>query len=140
MIILNTAKTGQRVYLPCIAPLRHILDGLPKSDSVTIATTSYGRPWTGSGFRTGWHRFRTKLEAEGKVQPGLTIHGLRHTVAVILAEAGLDDQTIADFLGQETDQMARHYSKGAKLDRKMTEAAVKFGNAVNDRRTKSVKP
>lgn len=56
------------------------------------------------------------------------------------AEAGLDDQTIADFLGQGTDQMARHYSKGAKLDRKMEDAARKFGAAVNDRRTKSVKP
>lgn len=139
-ITVNTAKTGQRVYLPCITPLRDVLDNLPKSNSVTIATTSRGKPWAGSGFRTGWHRLRTRLEAEGKVEPGLTIHGLRHTVAVILAEAGLDDQTIADFLGQGTVQMARHYSKGAKLDRKMKDAARKFDAAVNDRRTKVVKP
>ena len=56
---------------------------------------------------------------EGRVGPGLTLYGLRHTVAVILRESGADERTIADALGQKTIEMARHYAKGADLKRKM---------------------
>lgn len=38
----------------------------------------------------------------GAASPGLTLKGLRHTVATILAEMGMDDRTIADMLGQRT--------------------------------------
>jgi hypothetical protein len=41
------------------------------------------------------------LEKEGRIGPGLTLYGLRHTVAVILREAGHDERTIADALGQK---------------------------------------
>ena len=47
-----------------------------------------------------WQKFRRKLEREGILCPGLTLYGLRHTVAVILREMGYDDRTIADALGQ----------------------------------------
>jgi integrase len=49
------------------------------------------------------------LEAEGLIQSGLTLKGLRHTVATTLREVGLDERRIADLLGQKTLSMARHY-------------------------------
>lgn len=56
-----------------------------------------------------------RLEAEGLIEAGLTPHGLRHTLGTRLREAGADDRTIADILGQKSVSMARHYSENAAL-------------------------
>ena len=76
---------------------------------------------------------RKRLEKEGRIETGLTLYGLRHTVAVILREMGYDERTIADALGQKTAAMARHYFKGADLKRKMR-GVVKNFNAELARR------
>jgi integrase len=78
------------------------------------------------GFNTSWRTLRLRLEREGKIAPGLTLYGLRHTVAVILRESGLDERAIADALGQRTIEMARHYAKGADLTRKMRGVVKQF--------------
>jgi integrase len=83
---------------------------------------------------------RKRLEIEGRVGPGLTLYGLRHTVAVILREIGCDERTIADALGQKTIEMARHYAKGADLRPKMRGVVKLFDVELNKRRTKTVKP
>lgn len=83
-------------------------------------------------------RVRIKLEKESKIGPGLTLYGLRHTVAVILRETGFDERTIADALGQKTIEMARHYAKGADLRPKMRRVVSSL--ELNKRRTKAVKP
>ena len=67
-------------------------------------------------------------------------YGLRHTVAVILREAGHDERTIADALGQRTTEMARHYAKGADLKPKMRGVVKSFEAELNKRRTPPVKP
>ena len=68
---------------------------------------------------TAWrHAAPTAQKAEGRIGPGLTPYGLRHTDAVILREMGYDERTIADALGQKTIEMARHYAKGADLKAK----------------------
>ena len=59
---------------------------------------------------------------------------------MILREAGCDERTIADTLGQKTIEMARHYAKGADLRRKMHGVVTTFDSEVNRRRTKIVKP
>ena len=76
----------------------------------------------------------------GKIGPGLTLYGLRHTVAVILRELGYDERTIADALGQKTIEMARLYAEGADLKPKMRGVVAKFDAELNRRRTKAVKP
>ncbi len=136
----RTRKTGQLVRWPAPAALRAVLAEAPKHDALTIAVTSRGRPWTASGFRASWRTFRLKLEAEGKIAPGLTFHGLRHTVGTILAEEGFDDRTIADALGQSTEAMARHYSRDADRSRKMAGVVRRMDVAENKRRARVVKP
>lgn len=135
-IATHRSKTGEPVYWPAPAPLRIILEGAPKHDAITLCANSVGKPWTESGFRASWRTYRTKLREKEKIGPALTLYGLRHTVAVILREAGVDERGIADALGQRTIEMARHYAKGADLTKKMRGVAKKFEREVNRRRTK----
>jgi len=114
-IATTRAKTGEPVFWRAPAPLRAVLEAAPKHNAITLCANSSGQPWTESGFRASWRTYRTKLRAAGTIGPGLTLYGLRHTVAVILRECGFDERTIADALGQRTIEMARHYAKGADL-------------------------
>jgi integrase len=139
-IATRRAKTGEPVYWPCPAPLAAILAAASTHSAITLCASSNGRPWTVSGFRASWRPVRRRLETEGRIGPGLTLYGLRHTVAVILREMGCDERTIADALGQKTIEMARHYAKGADLRPKMRGVVKSFEAELDKRRTKTVKP
>ncbi|MEL6621125.1 MAG: hypothetical protein AAFP16_19800, partial [Pseudomonadota bacterium] len=78
-------------------------------------------------------------ENEGLIEKGLTLKGVRHTVATTLREAGLDERRIADLLGQKTPSMARHYSRSANLADKNRETMATL-EEENRRRAESVKP
>jgi integrase len=95
------------------------LDGLFPHDAVTLLVNSRGVSWTENGFRSSVFKFLGRLETEGKVDAGLTIHGLRHTCGTLLRELGFDKDTIADMLGQEDAGMAEWYARDADLQRKL---------------------
>lgn len=139
-IATNRSKTGEPVFWPCPAPLAAILEAAPPHSAVTLVANSKGLPWTLSGFRASWRPVRLHLQQDGRIGPGLTLYGLRKTVAVILREIGYDERTIADALGQKTVEMARHYAKGADLKPKMRGVVRAFEDELNKRRTKTVKP
>jgi integrase len=139
-IATRRSKTGHPVFFPAPAELQDVLDSAPPHDAVTLCVSCRGRPWTLSGFNSSWQAFRRKLQAEGKVGPGITPYGLRHTVAVILRESGHDERTIANALGQSSVEMARHYAKGADLRPKMRCVVASLDIELNRRRTKVVKP
>jgi integrase len=98
------------------------------------------RPWIASGFRAVFFKLIRALVGDYKVSPGLTIHGLRHTVGDELAELGFSSRDIADYLADRSEAMGKHYSAGAgKRHRvvKMTRALErKWGASVKPRRTK----
>ena len=81
-IATRRSKTGEPVFWQCPAQLTTILAGAPPHDAITLCAKSRGKPWTLSGFNSSWQKFRHKLEREGRIGPGLTLYGLRHTVAV----------------------------------------------------------
>jgi integrase len=83
---------------------------------------------------------RYTISRAGEIGRGLTLYGLRHTVAVILRECGFDERAIADALGQKPIEMARHYAHGADLKPKMRGVVEAFERSVNERRTQIVKP
>src|SRR5690349_6253424 len=118
-IATDRAKTGEPVFWPVPSELGGVLAAAPRHNAITLCANSAGLPWTVSGFQASWRTMRVKLEKGGKIGPGLTLYGLRHTVAVILREIGHDERAIADALGQKTIEMARHYSRGADLRPKM---------------------
>jgi hypothetical protein len=146
-IATRRSKTGEPVFWPLPRPLAAILETAPQHSAVTVCANSDGRPWTESGFRASWRPLRIRLEKEGHVGPGLTLYGLRKTVAVMLREIGHDERSIADALGQSTIEMARHYAKGADLRPKMRGIVRSLDAEWNKRRTnvsnlsvQSVKP
>lgn len=126
----STSKRGRRVKIPLHPALRAALAEAPKHKAPTISANSRGEPWTESGFNSTFGKFVDALEAAGKVGPGLTFHGLRHTVGTRLKEAGADDRAIADILGQSSTAMAAHYSRQAdtsKRDAALIDATDIFG-------------
>jgi integrase len=132
-------KTGVEVASPIGPSLHAALKQAPKHDAPALLDNSRGEQWTYNGFSTVWHRFKTGLEAEGLIQPGLTLKGLRHTVATTLREAARDERRIADRLGQKTLSMARQYSDSANLAAKNREKMATLGTG-NARRERIVKP
>lgn len=141
------AKTGTYVYWPVIRQLQEILDNAPPHEASTLVASKIGRSWTVDGFRASWNKFRIDLERRELIAPGLTLYGLRHTVATILRETGMDDRSIADALAQTTETMARHYSWRADITQKMGHIASVFEGEierrqqkVSNRSEKSVKP
>ena len=74
-------KTGQDVAIPVSPTLQAALDSIPAHEAAIVLASSHGAAWTYNGFSTVWHRFKTGLEEDGLIAPGLTLKGLRHTLA-----------------------------------------------------------
>lgn len=68
-------------------------------DPPSLAVTSRGTPWTESGFRSSFFTLIGKLEAKGAVAPGLTFHGLRHTLGKLIIEAGGTKEHVKALIG-----------------------------------------
>src|SRR5262249_52762410 len=92
--------------------LREILDAKARV-SPQIVVGVRGRPMSANTLGSRFFDFLKSLPEE-TVEPGLSFHGLRHTLGTRLAEAGWDAPTIASVLGQQTTQMAEHYSRTAR--------------------------
>ena len=116
--------------MPAPAPLRRILDEAPE-ETILLTANRWGKPYTESGFRASFFKLVRKLADEGKVQPGLTFHGLRHTVGKILREAGMSDADIQAMLGDRSPAMARHYSDEADKTIRRRAAVVTLERAMN---------
>jgi integrase len=114
-IVVRTSKRGVPIAVPVHPILAEAIAQRPASDSDVLCVSSRGQPWTPMGWNASWGKLRRALEAEGVIGKGLTCHGLRHTLGTRLREAGADDRTIADILGQRSTAMARHYSENAAL-------------------------
>ncbi|HVL71231.1 MAG TPA: tyrosine-type recombinase/integrase, partial [Beijerinckiaceae bacterium] len=114
-----SAKSGKEVRVPAPQAVADALAALQPHDATTLLVNSRGRPWTENGFRSSFFKLIGRLEADGKIGPNLTFHGLRHTVATRMRELGYDKDTIADMLGQATPGMAAHYSREADLAPKL---------------------
>jgi integrase len=102
-------------------------------DPDTLVVTSRGRTWTPSGFRASFFKLIRALEAERRVDPGLTFHGLRHTLGKLVMEAGGSKEDIGLILGDRSLAMATFYSREfEKITR--TDAMVRRLEAVDIRK------
>jgi len=122
---IRQRKTGEPLWVPAHADLRRILDDAKaRRSSLQIVVNTEGNPYSQTGFQTRFFGLIKKLRDNGKVAPGLSFHGLRHTVGKKLAESGCDARTIAAILGHTTTAMAEHYSRHADR-RHLAKAAIK---------------
>lgn len=117
-------KNNASGVAPVGPELRTILEAAKavRGDAVQIATTAYGSPWTSSGFRASFFKLVGKLRAQGKVGPGLTFHGLRHTIATWARDDGESDARVAAAIGDKSTAMAAVY--GRDMDRMAAQGAV----------------
>jgi integrase len=126
MISVTTSKRQVPVSVPIHPLLADALAAAPDWPSVQLAVTSKGRPWTESGYNSTFGKFIDRLEGEGVVGPGLTMHGLRHTLGTRLREITADLDLIRRILGQQTLSMAQHYSETADMSRQARKAVRKL--------------
>ena len=109
-------KTGEHMVIAIHPDLRAHIDTLAKRPG-PIALNSRGEPWTADGFKSSFADAKRGLEITG-----LVFHGLRHTAASRLYEAGNDVDDIMAVTGHRTRKMVEHYIKHA--DRKMRSSAA----------------
>lgn len=133
LLSLTTSKTRRALELPVCDDLWAILVAFQKwrvgywaeqqqkrprenvqDLAMTLFVNSRGKPWTGDGFRTSWGKWRDGLVESGKVAPGCTFHGGRHTVGTILAECGFEAVQVKHLLGHGSESMTEHYQRRAK--------------------------
>jgi integrase len=112
--------------LPIHPDLAAFLGSMPAHDAITIAANIHGKPWTPDGFRASFGKAMAQLRESGDVEPGLTFHGLRHTVGTLLREVTDDLDLIRRWLGQKTLAMAIYYSDTADTSSQMRDVVKKL--------------
>lgn len=121
IITLTQKKTGKTLVIPVHKRLREVLATIPRR-SVTILTSSEGRPWR--GFQTAWRKHRPARVAEA----GLVFHGLRKSAVVTLLEAGATEAETAAVTGQSLAMVA-HYAKQVNQHKLAAAAVLKWERA-----------
>jgi integrase len=117
-ITVRQSKTGEQLWIPAHPDLKALLQAAPR-DHLVICTTDTGRPWSG-----GWLQRKFRQAAKDAGLPSdLTFHGLRHTAATRLAEAGASPMEIAAVTGHRSLAMVERYTRGAQ-QRRLATAAV----------------
>jgi integrase len=117
-IALKQSKTGEELYIPCAAPLKAALDEAKAERRAIHIIASLTGSYTQSAFRHVWG-----LEMKRLGLTGLVFHGLRHTAATRLAEAGCSEREIMAVTGHRSPLTVSKYVRKAK-QRTMAEAAI----------------
>ncbi|MEM1159408.1 MAG: tyrosine-type recombinase/integrase [Pseudomonadota bacterium] len=110
-INVKQQKTGAELWVPMTADLLAYLDALPR-DALTILATPQGRPYI-------YHLIErlTRQPRKDSCTTAYSLHGLRKTRAIQLAEEGRSDAQIQAITGHATQAMVAHYRKGADQKR-----------------------
>ena len=147
-IAFRTSKTGKHMKLPVPATVAAQIDvalaAIPEGKVTMLCRNSSGRQWTEMGFTTSIRKFFAKCVERGIAGKGLTMHGLRHSVAADLRSVGYSLDQIKLYLGQETIEMTEHYSSSADVSgvlidmANVLQAGPKRERLLSNRRRKTV--
>lgn len=105
-------KTGVKLSIPAHPDLKVFLDRIERKGE-TMLTSRSGRQFHDRVFSRD---FRDARIAAG-LPDGLSFHGLRHTAAVKLAEAGCTAPEIMAITGHKSLKVAEHYIRQASQER-----------------------
>lgn len=98
------------------ARLTALLNETPNR-AMTISYNADGSVWKERQLLQAVERHNERLAKSGKARRGLSLHGLRHSRGVELAEAGASDAEIMSQLEHATDRAARIYRRQAERRR-----------------------
>lgn len=121
-------KTGEEGWINVLPLFRLFLeDG--ERPSAAIVTNQLGQPFkTANTLQTRSSEFLLGLAAKGVVGPGLTLHGLRHTLGKAVAEVGGTLGAIQSALQHATPAMSLHYSAAADKKRALRATTTALEN------------
>lgn len=132
-LTFTASKNGKEMKLPVLGELKDILDAETAAHANAKVTmlchNSRGDPWTEDGLTASYRKFFKRCVDRNIAEPGLTLHGLRHSVATDLRSLGYSNDDIKDYLGQETVQMAAYYSSSADV----SSGLIDMANVVQGR-------
>lgn len=112
-ITMDTGKTGRYMRLPATPAIAEFISA--NAGKNFICENSRGMAWTDAGLSASMGKFFKRCIAASIAKPGITMHGLRHTVSTRLREAGFDSNTARLYVGHEDPAMTEHYSSSADL-------------------------
>jgi integrase len=108
-------KNHEQHWLPASPELQEYLAGLkgPFQGHGFIALRYNGQPWeSAEQLQKQSYNFLHKLETDGLIGPGLTLHGLRVTFAAeIKRRTGANDSQVAAALGDRDTRMGAHCTR-----------------------------
>jgi integrase len=109
-------KTKAALWIPMTGRLAAYLATVPR-DGVYIAAKNLREPLSYPNARHAMAAAR-----KGTVAAGMTIHALRYTAAIELAEAGCTEEEISSITGHKSLQMIEKYTRGS-LQRQRAKSA-----------------
>lgn len=92
------------------------------ADAKTLVVNESGEPYTEDGLRTMINRLCRELAEAGKVQLGLNIHGLRHSLGNELYDLGLEREARKRMMSHESDAASMIYERGGNRSRQADKA------------------
>lgn len=112
--------------------LRRILADMALHDAITLLASSRGTPWTTEGIKSAIKRLTDELEAAGRISPGVTFHGLRHTGATWLEEAGFEENQTKHYLGHGPKTVSGRYGQSANRKKLVGEMGRVIENVIRE--------
>ena len=125
---LMREKTDAESWVMVPPVLRYLLED-EERPSDFIATNQHGQPFKQANtLQTRSSDYLHGLAEEGRVGPGLTLHGLRHTIGKAVAESGGSLRAIQGALQHKSTRMALYYSEHADRKRALLDSAPALDN------------
>lgn len=112
-------------------PLLELMRELdPDPDAPALVTNEQGEAYTEDGLRSMVWRLCTELVDEGKVKPGLTIHGLRHSLGKQLYDLGIEKEGRKAVMSHKSDQAAAVYERDGDRSARADAAVIRLNRSM----------
>lgn len=129
VIRIDSEKTGMRVEIPMLAPLKATIESGPTGDLAFIVTRR-GTPFNKGALGTAFVEAARAARVQGK-----SAHGLRKAAATLAAENGATERELEAIFGWSGGRMATLYTKSANRSRLAAGAIGKLDRGETENRT-----
>lgn len=129
VIRIDSEKTGMRVEIPMLAPLKATIEAGPTGDLAFIVSRR-GTPFNKGALGTAFVEAARAAGVRGK-----SAHGLRKAAATRAAENGATERELEAIFGWSGGRMATLYTRSANRSRLAAGAISKLDRAETENRT-----